>query len=352
MDTHAPPQADADYLTAALRKSGALDKGRVVAATVVHTFPTILSKFHRLKLDYEGANDAPRHLYLKTDLPGRPAPEWDSGRREVAFYTKVAPMTPAGLLPRCFAAEITEAGAWHLLLEDLTNTHALATQWPLPPTFAQMEAIVRCHARFKAAWWDHPRLGVDVGAWPSDSERSQWMANLIKQYQIFADALGERLPAHRRALYERLFADASRQSVRFRSGRHMTIIQGDSHVWNCFLPKDGTGKETPRLFDWDGWRPAIAAGDIAYMIAMHWYPEMRRQAERPLLDAFHEELLTCGVKDYDRAALQEDYRLSVLWETTRPIWQHAARIPPVVWWPHLERIHLAADDLGCRELLG
>jgi hypothetical protein len=129
----------------------------------------------------------------------------------------------------------------------------------------------------------------------------------------------------------------------------MTIIQGDSHVWNCFLSKDGTG--TPRLFDWDGWRPAVGAGDLAYMIAMHWYPEMRRHAERPLLDAFHEELLASGVKDYDRRALQDDYRLTVLWEITRPIWQHSARIPPVVWWPHLERIHLAADDLGCRELL-
>jgi hypothetical protein len=163
MTTHAPPQADADYLTAALRKSGALGSGRVVAATVVHTFPTLLSLFHRLKLDYGGADadDAPRHLYLKTDLPGRPGTEWDSGRREVAFYTKVAPATPAGLLPRCFAAEITDAGAWHLLLEDLTDTHAVATQWPLPPTFAQAEAIVRCHARFNAAWWDRPRLGVD-----------------------------------------------------------------------------------------------------------------------------------------------------------------------------------------------
>ncbi len=351
MDTHAPPQADADYLTAALRKSGALTGGgRVVAATVVHTFPTILSKFHRLKLDYEGAASAPRHLYLKTDLPGRPGAEWNGGRQEVAFYTMVAPATPPGLLPRCFEAEITKAGAWHLLLEDLTDTHALATQWPVPPTFTQMETIVRCHARFQAAWWDHPQLGVDVGAWPSEAERSQWFARLTKQYETFADALGERLPAHRRALYELLFANAPKLGARTRDHRHMTIIQGDSHVWNCFLPKDGT--DTARLFDWDSWRPAVGAGDLAYMIAMHWYPEMRRHAERRLLDTFHEELLANGVKGYDRQALKDDYRLMVLWEITRPIWQHAAKIPPVIWWNHLERIHLAADDLGCRELLG
>ena len=55
---------------------------------------------------------------------------------------------------------------------------------------------------------------------------------------------------------------------------------------------------------------------------------------------------------YDRRALQDDYRLSVLWQTTRPIWMRSFGIPPRIWWSHLERIHLAADDLDCRELLG
>jgi len=351
MTTHAPPTAaDPDHLTAALRRAGALDGGRVARVQVVHSFPTLLSQFHRLKLDYEGAADAPpRHLYLKTDLVGGPGAALDSGRREVAFYTTVAPATPQGLLPHCFEAEITEAGAWHLLLEDLTDTHAIASQWPLPPTVAQTEAIMRCRARFQAAWWDHPRLGIDVGIWPSDTEIDEWLAGLFKGYEAFADALGERLPPHRRALYEGLFAQAPKLLQRFRSHRHMTVIQGDAHVWNCFLPKDGI--DTPRLFDWDGWQPNIGADDLAYMIAMHWFPEMRQQTERPLLDAFHDELLAHGVAGYDRRALQDDYRHTVLWQITRPIWMRAVRIPPNIWWNNLERIHLAADDLGCRELL-
>ncbi len=348
MDTHAPPQADADYLTAALRKAGALGTGRVVAATVVHSFPTFLSQFHRLKLDYEGET-GPRHLYLKTGLPGRPGAVMESGAREVAFYTAVAPGTPVGLLPRCFAAEASSDGAWHLLLEDLTDTHAIATQWPLPPTVEQSEAVVRCRARFQAAWWDDPRLGAGVGHRPSDDEFDQWRDWIAKLYERFADALGDRLPAERRALYDRLFAEAPRLLQRIRSWRHMTIIQGDAHVWNCFLPKDGT--DTARLFDWDGWRVAVGTEDLAYMIAMHWYPDMRRRTEQRLLDAFHDELLDHGVTGYDRQALSDDYRLSVLWQTTRPIWMRDVGIPPGIWWGHLERIHLAADDLCCRELL-
>ena len=88
------------------------------------------------------------------------------------------------------------------------------------------------------------------------------------------------------------------------------------------------------------------------MMALHWHPDLRRQRERHLLDVYHAELMAGGVRGYDRPALDDDYRLSALWATTIPIWQHAAGIPPVIWWHHLDRIHLAIDDLGCRELLG
>src|SRR5512142_1603032 len=63
---------------------------------------------------------------LPQDWPaGRAGRCLDSGRREVAFYDTVAPATVSDLLPRCFAAEIAPDGAWHLLLEDLTDTHGI-----------------------------------------------------------------------------------------------------------------------------------------------------------------------------------------------------------------------------------
>ncbi|HEY4986675.1 MAG TPA: aminoglycoside phosphotransferase, partial [Bradyrhizobium sp.] len=134
-----------------------------------------------------------------------------------------------------------------------------------------------------------------------------------------------------------------------RSHRNMTVIQGDSHVWNNFLPRDGG--DDVRIFDWDCWRVDVAADDLAYMLALHWYPDRRRRMEQPLLDCYHSALLESGVKGYDRAALTEDYRLAVLWQATTPIWQAMSNIPPLIWWNNLERIFLAVDDLNCQELL-
>ena len=116
------------------------------------------------------------------------------------------------------------------------------------------------------------------------------------------------------------------------------------------LPRDG-GLEDIRIFDWDSWRIDTATDDLAYKMAMHWYPERRRLLERPLLDRYHGALQAHGVRDYDRRALDDDYRLSVLWLLARHVWQAASNIPPLIWWNNLERTLLAIDDLGCADLL-
>jgi hypothetical protein len=79
--------------------------------------------------------------------------------------------------------------------------------------------------------------------------------------------------------------------------------------------------------------------------------DRRRAMERPLLDLYHAELKARGVSDYDRRALDDDYRLSALWCITTPVWQSGANIPPVIWWNNFERIHMAVEELGCRDLL-
>jgi hypothetical protein len=70
-----------------------------------------------------------------------------------------------------------------------------------------------------------------------------------------------------------------------------------------------------------------------------------------LLDHYHAALVARGVRGYDRGALDDDYRRSVLLRLMTPVWQAAVDLPPVIWWSHLERLVLAVDDLNCRELL-
>jgi thiamine kinase-like enzyme len=354
MTTNAlPAAASAEYLTTALRKAGVLPLGRVQNVTVLSSLPKQRSLTLQLRLDYEGpAGDALGSVILKMGHPniaGRPS---YANRHEIAFYRDVAPALPQRLVPRCFAVvEATDTSPWQLLLEDLTNSHFIATEWPLPATLPQYQAIVQALARFHAVWWDEPRLGVTTGNWRDAAGWEQVLRSSADQFAGFVDRYGEMMPPERRDLYERLFAAAPRLLARYHSHRHLTLVHGDAHPWNFFLPRNGCGDEV-RLIDWEDWGLDAATDDLAYMMAMLWYPDRRRRMERPLLDHYHAALEARGVAGYDRRALDDDYRLSALWLMLRPVAQAMGNLPPRVWWNNFERIMLAVDDLGCRALLG
>jgi len=98
-----PAAADAGHLTAALRQAGVLGDGCVREVTVKSSRDTIVSHIIRLGLSYDGsARDAPPSVILKIAHRDHAKTLWMAGRQEVAFYTEVAPLMPAGLIPRCF----------------------------------------------------------------------------------------------------------------------------------------------------------------------------------------------------------------------------------------------------------
>ncbi|MDA9395847.1 aminoglycoside phosphotransferase [Bradyrhizobium sp. CCBAU 45394] len=348
-----PAVVEPAQLTAALRRGGVLDAGAVREVKVLHQRDTLVSQIVRLGLRYVGESaGAPQSLILKTPNSAFAESLANGGRREVDFYTQLAPKMPPGLVPRCFDGHFDEDGpTWLLLLEDLTDSHEIATKWPLPPSREQAMAIVTTLARWHAAWWDHPGLGDTVGTWASAEDRAQHMETFAGHYDRFADLLGDRLGEERRTLYRRLIEHSARLSQRYHSRRHISIAHGDAHIWNFMLPRPGVA-DTVRIFDFDQWRINVPTSDLAYMMAMQWYPDRRQALERPLLNRYHETLVANGVSGYTRGALDQDYRLSVLWQITRPVWQWSINIPPLIWWNNLERVMMAVEDLGCEELLG
>jgi hypothetical protein len=340
-----------ERLTEALRRSGALGDGRVIEVAVETSRTTLVSTIQRLRLRYDGG-DGPARLIRK-----EPRADIDPTLRailanEVAFYGKVAPLTSAGRVPRCDGIGGPENGSRWLLLEDLTDSHTIVSEWPVPPTLEQCERIMDTYAAFHAQWWDDPRLGESIGTWMDTSGTfERHLAEFPKRVAGFADRLGDRLAPERLRLYEQLVEAAPRLLGRYATHRGLTLVHGDAHVWNALHPRD-PASDTIRLIDWDGWRVDTASDDLAYMMALHWYPERRRRLERRLLERYHAALLARGVQRYPFSALLDDYRLSVLWQITTPVWQAHVRINPAVWWSHLERSMLAVDDLDCRALLG
>src|SRR4051795_1821447 len=96
-----PAVVEPAQLTAALRRSGVLDAGAVREVKVLHQRDTVVSHIVRLGLRYVGESaGAPQSLILKTPHAAFAKPLANAGRHEVAYYTQLAPRTPALLVPR------------------------------------------------------------------------------------------------------------------------------------------------------------------------------------------------------------------------------------------------------------
>jgi hypothetical protein len=303
-----------------------------------------------LALSYsDGASpSAPARLILKYSEAGA----LNANEREVEFYAQVAPGVAGLPVIRCYDAAYSERhGRFHLLLEDLSETHISSPPSVLPPPKARAEQIVDAFASLHSAWWDHTRLGEDVGDLPTGTsirEKAVWCEETLP---AFAGFMADRLPARRRGVYEKAVAALlPMQLGRLAAGKHLTLTHGDPHVGNFLYPRDHV-EDTVRIIDWKGWEIAVGPGDMAHMMAVFWFPERRARLEQALLRRYYEHLLEGGVEGYTWEMCWYDYRFAVIELLFYPIWQWSTnQIPDVIWWPHVERLFLAFEDLGCEEL--
>lgn len=288
----------------------------------------------------QSAPQLPRKLFAKLRPEVDPLAELFPG--EQRFYedarTADLPVAP------CFAAiREQDTGATCILLQDLRETHT-PTDWPLPPTLERCKQAVGSLAKVHAHWLQQASDALHE----RDENLSAHVSELLP---AFFAAMGDRLPKERASLLERACSQAPRlKAKRYESGRPVTRIHGDAHFWNVLYPIDSNVGEA-LLIDWEDWRIDFAAADLAFLIAMHWYPDRRRRYEKALLQDYLSVFCAHGARGIAWDELWQDYRLGHICNAVIPIFQHAAGHAHGSWWSHLERWFLAFDDLDCRDLL-
>ena len=350
-------QATPDRLTGILREQGCLGHGEVVAVRKELPYFSGMSDLARLTLGYsQGASaSAPARLLLKIPLP---EPDWivtpGLRRKEVDFYNNVASAMGQAPAVRCYdAMYCSQSDRSHLLLDDLSATHS-NPEFPLPPLNRHCEQLIDRVARLHAFWWNHPRLGDDIGAFPDDAFVRRHYEKLQEAWCGFADFLEDRLSTGRRQLYEGVLSSWpalwQQRRDRFANACNITLIHGDLHGLNALFPHSPQNGAV-YLIDWEDWRVSVGTDDLAYMMALQWSRERRQRMETNLLRRYHTALLAHGVTRYAWEDCRTDYRLSVVRQLFMPVllWLHG--LPPDAWWPHLENAALAFEDLSCAELV-
>lgn len=337
----------ATILSRWLSDSGTLAPGSVVDVHVELEIETSTSTLVFLNVTYsrDVANSVSPHLVVKSPLSSASACE--SNNSELQFYRRIAPALQTPPLVNCYAAvEAPDNNA--LVLEDLRSTHD-HPRWPIPPSAKQCEAAVAALARVHARWWESPALGSTAGELHTTESLTKMVQGVAANLPGFFDAVGDALTTDARRVLERVFSSSLAPWLRLTDQRALTIIHGDAHTWNFLFPRAREG--AAYLIDWQLWHVDVGARDLAFFIALHWYPGRRAELERPLIQFYYDRLLEYGVRGYSFDELWLDYRRCVVRNLTIPIIFWRRGMKPEGWWHRLECALMAYRDLGCDELV-
>jgi len=334
-----------EWLTEVLQTNGLLKNGVVnkIHLQPLSDVPFGAPKIRRLEIDYsqDAICDVPNKVILKTA----------SKEKEYFFYTQIIKWMGDIPILQCYLAQQNDDKSQAIfLLEYLSETHS-QTEWPVPPALELCEMAIDCLSSFHAFWWNDSRLETEFHQ--KVTKGNYWTGRLneaIDKLPEFIDFIGDRISAERKGMYEKVLASSNHHWMPKSTRNGKTFLHGDIHFWNFLFPKNPAKNEI-RIFDWNSWDIGKGTNDLAYMMGLYWYPNLRQRREAHLLKRYHNKLLEKGVSNYPWDDCWFDYRESCIMNLFIPVWQWQRGTSPIIWWPHLERSFLTFDDLDLTELL-
>ncbi|WP_326522820.1 phosphotransferase [Sphingomonas sp.] len=300
-----PEDVTADWMTAALQRSGRLGDARVTDIASSPVGVGMLSENIRFTLGFDGPTDAPATLVAK--FPARDEHSRTTGIRhgiylnEVRFYQDMAPGMTARV-PRPYLAEHDAAtGDFVLLLEDLAP--ARVEDQVAGCSVEDTEKVIVQAARLHAFRWNDPAL-LNIDWLMSRTRQSARLAEMYPEClatfaERYAGVLDPRDIEMCRRVGTRLDEFFAIPPDRF------TVKHGDLRVDNVLF--DVRGGDEAAILDWQTACVGCGMSDVAFFIGSGLTKEARRAHEERLVRLYHRHLTDLGV-DYPWAACWADYR--------------------------------------------
>lgn len=314
--------ADAAFVTAALRSSGTIVGGTSVAEVEHDTIGEgvgIVGQLARLQLRYDGqAAGAPGTVILKipSHYPENRAvgDHFNFYEREGRFYELLADNVPVRT-PECYWNHIDPGtGSFGMLLEDLGDRTMISQIAGVPG--ARAAEALRTLARLHGTWWRAPLL-----------DELHWMPRLDEpinlaagqQYRdawpVFLERIGDGLGPEALELGERtqrVFEDLLRDGV---NEAPLTICHGDFRADNLMFDDGASKAEEVALLDWQISYRGPAITDVAYFLCQSLTVDERRAHEADLVRCWYDELAATVRRE--RGTTLDDYPFELAWEQYR-----------------------------------
>lgn len=294
----------APWLTSALRSWGHDLTARTVRATPIGVGQ--IGTNVRLDIEWSGAS-GPDTLVAKL-AAGDP----DSRgivrlayAKEVGFYLDLAPSTGVRV-PTCwFGAISADDTVFTLILDDLAP--AEPGDQLVGCSKAEAAAALANLAGLHAARWCDPTLSeigwLTAGGLDNTTVLGPIVVDAVPK---FIERLGHLLGPGDIEVLQRA-AEATTAWSTTRTER-FGLLHADYRLDNLMFASDGT----VTALDWQTLSIAPPLRDVAYFCETSLLPELRRTAERHLVDGYLSALCSQGVEDYGNDDAWLDYRLGTI----------------------------------------
>jgi thiamine kinase-like enzyme len=271
------------------------------------------------------------------------------GRKEVEFYNNIGGEIGLEYIPKKYYAFYDESkNLYNIVLEDLSLSH-FQTEYPIPPKIEYCKLAIESLAKIHSKWWDNPELDKVTTKFRTREDNVSLIMSLREKVDRFIEFLGDRLVDEKITIFQNVLNILPTLDERYFSYTNITLNHGDAHYWNFLFPKIDAGKI--KIIDWDSYTNGLGATDLAYMLALHWFPDRRTKYEKELLEFYYMQLIQNGIENYSYSDFMYDYKWSIIHLMFLPVLQWNNKSWAGIWFNHLERIFSAYEDLKCNELI-
>jgi hypothetical protein len=314
----APKDITAEWLTDALRSTGAIEGASVTAFDLQANFAAgigFMGELGKLSLQYDKPNAGPDSIIAKFPAAAKENREIAEIFRfyeiETRFYEQIAPEIELNT-PDLYYSDIDVGGTgdFILLLQDLAPAKCADQIAGMSPM--QADLAVRELAKFHATWWNSPRLKDYDWMWAANNpvRAGTSQASYQQAWGPFVENFGKGLPPEIIEVGEQ-FGEKMLQILDQLAAEPVTLSHGDYRPDNLFFGTPEGGAPLA-VIDWQILSLARGTFDFGYFMNGTLPPAERKEREQELIKLYHDTLLEGGVTGYSFDDCWEDYRLSSL----------------------------------------
>jgi hypothetical protein len=320
------PTIDKQYLANILELQPTQLISNIDICEIIESNTALTIKFIIL-IKEDAHKDLTRQFFIKTIKYNSKNHAYDElSIKEVEFYKYIQNLKDIQLpIAQCFDAYISEdKSKYLLLLEDLSNDFCSSEKVDFTSENIWISAACSL-AKFHATFWNLHQMNSNSLLMDTMEDVNSYIKNTYESYEKFINYVENRFDTETFTIFEHaLKISVGMETERYKrisSKNNITLIHGDSHIYNYMFSHNQD--KAPIIVDFQFWGVGIAARDMAHLTRVSFPENFSEEFHQLLVRKYYEELLAHGVQGYKWGTCWNDYRKQVASMLLIPMIQYA-----------------------------